>query len=350
VHLSKDASDDTPALSPDGQSIAFSSARDNSPGIFVMDRRGESVRRLTNGGSDPSWTPDSRELVYSTESGRDPDNRQATDVVTGQRAWLHPDLSRDGRFLALRSFKAQEDIWVVGVDGSGLRPVTNDPPRERGPRWAPDGSLLFYSARNGRYQFWTIQPDGSGIRQLTRRENVLNDPVPSRDGRWVGGSNPNTGEQFTSTRMTGRSHRIVCRPRRPRVRSTCETGHRMGHGSLPPIHRVCYGCSTLLQNRGSESVSAVGRGGCPTAAVWLRRLAPVSCSSTRRHERFARFIKSQRASSARRYLRRTVGVCISRARRPSRTSGRCASADDSPAVTQTIAQYGNWSWRQIGPT
>jgi serine/threonine protein kinase len=359
VHLSKNASDDTPAFSPDGRSIAFSSARDNSPGIFVMDRRGEVVQRLTNGGSDPSWTPDGRELVYSAESGRDPDNRQvpselwavnvesgqrrriaetdavqprvspngrlvafwglpvdatgkefsganrdiwvqalaggqrvpvaasestewnpvwapdgqtlyfssdrggtmnvwqiavhpmtgrpageplavtaptvyaghmnvgldgtiayaaydfstrvrsigfdpidgvvkgaATDIVTGQRAWLHLDLSPDGRFLALRSFKAQEDIWVVGVDGSGLRPVTNDPPRDRGPRWAPDGSLLFYSARNGRFQFWAIQPDGSGIRQLTRRENVLNDPVPSRDGRWVAGSNPNTGEQF----------------------------------------------------------------------------------------------------------------------------------------------------------
>ena len=25
---------------------------------------------------------------------------------------------------------------------------------------------------------------------------TLNDPVPSRDGRWIGGSNPNTGEQF----------------------------------------------------------------------------------------------------------------------------------------------------------
>jgi eukaryotic-like serine/threonine-protein kinase len=359
VRLSTDASDGTPALSPDGQRIAFSSSRDKSAGIFVMDRRGTSARRLTNGGSDPSWTPDGRELVYSAESGRDPDNRQApselwavnvesgqrrriaeadavqprvsadgrfvafwglpvdaagkefsganrdiwvqpvaggsrvpiapsestewnpawapdgrtlyfssdrggtmniwriamnpqtgrpsgepvamtaptvyashmsvgsdgtiayaaydystlvrsiafdavsgavrgtaTDVVTGQRTWLHPDLSPDGRFLALRSFRGQEDVWVVGVDGRGLRPVTNDPARDRGPRWTSDGSLLFYSARSGRYDFWSIQPDGTGLRQLTRGENTFNDPVPSRDGRRVGGSNPNTGEQF----------------------------------------------------------------------------------------------------------------------------------------------------------
>jgi Tol biopolymer transport system component len=120
----------------------------------------------------------------------------AIDVVAGQRAWLHPDLSPDGRHLVLRSWKAQEDVWIVSVDGSGLRPVTNDPPRDRGPRWTADGSLLFYSARSGRFQFWTIRPDGSGIRQLTHGGYTLNDPVPSRDGRWVGGSNPNTGEQF----------------------------------------------------------------------------------------------------------------------------------------------------------
>jgi eukaryotic-like serine/threonine-protein kinase len=119
-----------------------------------------------------------------------------TDIVRGQRAWLHPDVSPDGRFIALRSYKAQEDVWVVGVDGAGLRPVTNDPVRDRGPRWTSDGSLIFYSPRSGRYDFWSIQPDGSSLRQLTSGETTLNDPVPFRDGRRVGGSNPNTGEQF----------------------------------------------------------------------------------------------------------------------------------------------------------
>jgi Tol biopolymer transport system component len=359
VRLTEEASDNAPAFSPDGQWIAFGSFRDNSPGIFVMDRQGQSVRRVTNGGSDPFWTPDGREVVYGAESGRTPEIRQApselwavnvesgrrrriaaadgvqprvspngrlvafwalpvtaagnefaaanrdiwvqplaggrrlqittgestdwnpawapdgrtlffssdrggamnfwavavdaltgrpsgeplamtvpsvyashmsvggdgtiayaafdystsvrsigfdpiagalkgaaTDIVTGQRAWLHPDVSPDGRFLALRSWKAQEDIWIVAVDGSGLRPVTNDPPRDRGPRWTPEGSLLFYSARGGNYEFWTIRPDGSGSRRLTHGDYTLNDPVPSRDGRRIGGSNPNTGEQY----------------------------------------------------------------------------------------------------------------------------------------------------------
>ena len=76
VQLTKEATDDMPAFSPDGRHLAFKSSRDASLGVFLMDRRGQSVRRLVNGGSDPSWTPDGREIVYSTESGADPDVRQ----------------------------------------------------------------------------------------------------------------------------------------------------------------------------------------------------------------------------------------------------------------------------------
>ena len=42
----------------------------------------------------------------------------ASDVVTGQRGWTDIDVSPDGRQLAMRSIRAQEDIWVVGTDGS----------------------------------------------------------------------------------------------------------------------------------------------------------------------------------------------------------------------------------------
>ena len=352
-------SDSMPAFSPDGQSIAFSSLREDSAGIFVMGRRGESVRRLTNAGADPAWTPDGREIVYRTESGGDPEVRripselwavnvdsgerrrlsetdavqprvspdgrfvafwglpvvpgrsefskpdrdvwvlpvaggarvriteggstnwnpawspdgrhlyfssdrsgsmniwrvaidpqtgraigepvamtapalyvgvmnaatggsvvytahdyrtlvksvpfdpikgtvtgEPSDVFTGQRTWLDLDVSPDGRFIAMRSSRTQEDVWLMGVDGSGLRQVTNDAARDRGPRWAPDGSLLYYSSRSGQYHFWRVAADGSGARQLNDGDGTLNHPIPSRDGRWVGGSRPNSGEQF----------------------------------------------------------------------------------------------------------------------------------------------------------
>jgi eukaryotic-like serine/threonine-protein kinase len=120
-----------------------------------------------------------------------------TTIVSGTRAWLQPDVSPDGRLLVLRSSRSQEDIWVVGTDGTGLRNLTNDPAMDRVPRWLPDGrSIVFYSSRGGgAFHFWIVNPDGSGLRQLTDGVNV-NYPVPSPDGRWLGGSDPNTRQQF----------------------------------------------------------------------------------------------------------------------------------------------------------
>jgi Tol biopolymer transport system component len=120
-------SDITPAFAPDGLTIAFASSREDSQGIFVMSRSGESVRRLSNGGFDPSWTPDGREIVYSTESGRtpgSPDARQApselwaVNVHTGARRRIattdavDPHVSPDGRFVA---------FWALEVDASGTQ-------------------------------------------------------------------------------------------------------------------------------------------------------------------------------------------------------------------------------------
>src|ERR1044071_3575519 len=61
INLTKDSSaDDTqPAFSPDGDQIAFRSER-NGGGIFVMGATGESVRRLTDFGYNPAWSPEDR--------------------------------------------------------------------------------------------------------------------------------------------------------------------------------------------------------------------------------------------------------------------------------------------------
>ena len=122
VQLTKEATDDMPAFSPDGRYLAFKSSRDASLGVFLMDRRGQSVRRLVNGGSNPSWTPDGREIVYGTEPGGDPDVRQApselwaVNVESGVRRRIaeadavQPRVSPDGTLVA---------FWALGVDAAG---------------------------------------------------------------------------------------------------------------------------------------------------------------------------------------------------------------------------------------
>src|SRR3990172_6110360 len=54
--LDSPAADTAPAFSPDGERIAFRSERGGG-GIFVMGSTGESVKRLSDFGFDPAWSP-----------------------------------------------------------------------------------------------------------------------------------------------------------------------------------------------------------------------------------------------------------------------------------------------------
>jgi Tol biopolymer transport system component len=79
-----------------------------------------------------------------------------------------PDLSPDGKRIAFMTLSPREDIHVVGVDGTGLRRLTDDEHRDRFPRWSPAGDQIsFFSNRSGKYEIWTVRPDGSGLTQRT---------------------------------------------------------------------------------------------------------------------------------------------------------------------------------------
>ena len=92
VNLTPDSpeADTAPAFSPDGTRIAFRSLRD-SGGIFVMGATGESVKRLTDFGYDPAWSPDGKQIVFSDHTGQDPYSRPGEGHL-----WLGPaGLGRD---------------------------------------------------------------------------------------------------------------------------------------------------------------------------------------------------------------------------------------------------------------
>ena len=57
-------------LSPDGRQIAFMSARDGNPEIYVMNADGSNLRRLTNhpaGESSPTWSPSGSQIAFIVE-------------------------------------------------------------------------------------------------------------------------------------------------------------------------------------------------------------------------------------------------------------------------------------------
>jgi WD40 repeat protein len=103
-------------------------------------------------------------------------------ILKSTRQIRDHQLSPDGQWVAFTTGD-QEDLFVARSDGTQFRRLTDDPFRDRGPSWSPDGqTIAFYSDRGGSYQLWTIRPDGSGLERLTAAQGPANFPVWSPDG------------------------------------------------------------------------------------------------------------------------------------------------------------------------
>lgn len=173
-----------PELSPSGELILFTN---HGNGLWVMKPDGDTPRALTNRDDiDPTWSPDGSMIAFaSSRSGErqlfvmnaDGSNiQQVTDLnnMGGRSTW-----SPDGTRLAFyRGPFEDRNIYVINVDGTGLVRLT-DGGDNLGPSWSPDGNwIAFTSFRDGNNEIYIIHPDGTGLTRLTN--NSISDWQP----RW----------------------------------------------------------------------------------------------------------------------------------------------------------------------
>jgi serine/threonine-protein kinase len=167
-----DRDESAPAFSPDGQTIAYNEAQ-GTGGIFVAGATGESSRRLTDFGFDPTWSPDGRHIAFDTERISNPYTRLSTsglwvvDLAGGPPRKLdegdaaQPAWSPSGARIAFWSVHGgQRDLYTIPAAGGSRVAVLEDAPLDWSPAWAPDGRFLYFASdRGGSMNIWRIAID-----------------------------------------------------------------------------------------------------------------------------------------------------------------------------------------------
>jgi eukaryotic-like serine/threonine-protein kinase len=202
------ALDWNPVWSSDGRFLYFLSNRDGSMNLWRIPIDEQTGK--TRGPPEPRTLPareiygfalsrDGKRLAYVASETAFSLERLAVDPATGSaigqpveilqisQPISNPVVSPDGALLAFDSLgSGQEDLFLIHTDGTGLRKLIADAPKDRLPSWSPDGKkIAFQSDRSGGWEIWTILPDGSGLTQLTHSGATLNYPVWSPDGRRI---------------------------------------------------------------------------------------------------------------------------------------------------------------------
>ncbi|MEO6324129.1 MAG: protein kinase [Thermoanaerobaculia bacterium] len=194
----------SPAWSPDGKWLWFSSNRGGSMNLWRLPIDEETGRVLGEPeamtspslwSGEISFSKDGSRVAYSSllwrstlfRIGFDPKQEKVvgapSPVLKSTQPIRDHRVSPDGQWVAFMQTTNQEDLALARMDGTDYRRLTDDRFRDRGPSWTPDGKeIAFYSDRSGPYQVWSIKPDGSGLRQLVKADGAANFPIFSPDG------------------------------------------------------------------------------------------------------------------------------------------------------------------------
>jgi len=206
-----------PAWSPDGRWIAFNGRdRDGTQGLYVARVSGRFLlRRLTRNeptteagstaSSDvhPVWSPDGKWIMFQRFRPPESDLYLVRPSGGAPRLFLRdgltPAWSPDGRRIAfVRSAgNANTDLWIVGANRRGLRPLTTHPSRESEPDWSPDGKrIVFVRYNDGNFELWTIGSEGKSPSRLTRVASNEVNATWSPDGTSIAFASDRSGGQF----------------------------------------------------------------------------------------------------------------------------------------------------------
>jgi TolB protein len=162
-------------ISPVGNRIVFTSARNGDLDIYTMNLDGSDVRQVTNeigydGGPYYSW--DGKRICYRGWHYTD-----STDVAV-YKGLLAKNLVRPTRM----------EIMIMNADGSDKRQLTDNGAANFAPFFHPDNRRIIFASNVGdpkgrNFDLYMINTDGSGLERITFNDTFDSFPMFTHDGK-----------------------------------------------------------------------------------------------------------------------------------------------------------------------
>jgi tol-pal system beta propeller repeat protein TolB len=176
-----------PEVSPDGSRITFTRIPPNKDQyqIILMDRNGKNMGNIPGiFGWDPTWSPDGKQILFASDRSDPPQLYSIrTDGKNMQRLSNLPairgrsDWSADGQFIVTYSGPSwNREVYIMNADGSNARQLTPTGGNSQGPSISPDGKWVAFTAYFDNYgddhgcEIYIIRVDGTDLRRLTNND------------------------------------------------------------------------------------------------------------------------------------------------------------------------------------
>jgi len=174
-----------PSFTPDGKQILYSSSAGRCCRIFIANLDGTGFRALTSSSfidTEPKVNPKTGQQVVFSSGRSGPEQIYMMNIDGGDVQRLtdgtgeasNPAWHPGGQIVAFawtRGFAAGKfNVFVMDVASRKYNQLTHDEGKNENPSFAPDGlHLTFMSNRTGSSQIWTMLADGTQGRQITRQ-------------------------------------------------------------------------------------------------------------------------------------------------------------------------------------
>jgi len=174
-----------PEISPDGSTIVFKLSTSTTNELWLMNRDGSNPRRVPNAsGWDPTWSPDGSLILFASDlegaiqlftiklDGSDLKRISNLPAIRGRNDW-----SPDGQLIVTYSGQPwNRDVYIMNADGSNTHMLTTTGGNSQGPSFSPDGQWVAFTAYFDKYgddhgcEIYIIRIDGTDLRRLTNND------------------------------------------------------------------------------------------------------------------------------------------------------------------------------------